>query len=787
MKLPLAWLRDYLAIDLSADEVAERFAALGFPVDGIERRPRLRGVVVGRLARVEKHPDADRLSVCTVDVAGPRPLTIATAATNVRAGAVVPVATLGAELVGLTIGPRKMRGIDSEGMLCSAEELGLEASWFDDGILLLDDDLEIGADFVGSFGLARDVLDVEITANRVDAMSIVGLARELAASLDLPVLPPPVALVRDYSDAPNDARVTIESADCRRFVAQRFSNVTVRPAPFWMRVRLALAGQRPINNLVDISNFVMLETAQPLHFYDFAHLAGRGLVVRDARPGETIVTLDEAARALDERFLVMADDAEPQCIAGLKGAAASEITAGTHELLVESATFSGPRIRRMSVALGLRTEASSRHEKGLPLGLAGWGAARAAYLLEGEGALVHPPFVAGAENVPAAQIAVAPGRVEALLGVPVAAGEAERALRNLGFGVEGAADGTLEVEPPPWRNDVRIAEDVVEEIARIVGYDRIEAAIPPVFAQTVSSAAYRDQSRTAHAIAALGYREAVTFSLQSGAIRDTYERANVALPGDVVEIRNPLSEDQRFLRFSLLPALLQLAAKFARDDSYRIFEIGDVFEGAQAFETAVAMWLLALPATDEPDWRDSGFATFKGESLAILRMLAGHDAEAVTAEEPGFHPGKTASLMLEGKDVAVIGAVDPRLLAAFGIAGRAYAGRIRFADLPAYRIPRYVAPSKYPPISRDLALVVAPEVPAKDIEHAVRAAGNGAIAGVRVFDEYRGPQVGDGKKSLAVRVTLQRADATLTDAEADGYVAAILASLRERCGAVIRG
>jgi phenylalanyl-tRNA synthetase beta chain len=334
---------------------------------------------------------------------------------------------------------------------------------------------------------------------------------------------------------------------------------------------------------------------------------------------------------------------------------------------------------------------------------------------------------------------------------------------------------------------VRIAEDVVEEIARIVGYDRIEAAIPPVFAQTVSSAAYRDQSRTAHAIAALGYREAVTFSLQSGTIRDAYERANVALPGAVVEIRNPLSEDQRYLRFSLLPALLQLATKFARDEPYRIFEIGDVFEGAEAFETPVAMWLLALPKTDEPDWRDSGFATFKGESLAILRMLAGHDAEAVTAEEPGLHPGKTASLMLDGKDVAAIGAVDPRLLAAFGVEGRAYAGRIRFADLPAYRIPRYVAPSKYPPISRDLALVVAPEVPAKDIEHAVLAAGNGAIAGVRVFDEYRGPQVGDGKKSLAVRVTLQRADATLTDAEADRYVAAILASLRERCGAVIRG
>jgi len=260
------------------------------------------------------------------------------------------------------------------------------------------------------------------------------------------------------------------------------------------------------------------------------------------------------------------------------------------------------------------------------------------------------------------------------------------------------------------------------------------------------------------------------------------------LPGEVVEIRNPLSEDQRYLRFSLLPALLELAARYGSGgDGYRAFEIGDVFvAGDEYVETPAIAWLLVLPKRDEPTWHDSGFLTFKGESLAVVRALTGRDAETVTARENEWHPGKTASLVLDGREVATIGAVDPRLLAAFDIDARVYAGRIRFADLPTYRVPRYVAPSKYPAVSRDLALIVAPDVPAKDIEGAARSGGNGTIADVRVFDEYRGPQVGADKKSIALRVTLQRNDATLTDAEADAAIRTILDSLRERCGATIR-
>lgn len=785
MKLPIAWLRDYIDVTGTSDELAERYAGLGFPVAAIERRPRLSGVLVGRLVRVEKHPDADRLQVCTVDVGGERSLTIATAATNVAQEQFVPVATIGAELVGLTIGPRKMRGIASEGMLCSAAELGLDGAWFEDGILQLERDLAPGTDFVRAFRLSEDVLDVEVTANRVDAMSVLGLARELAASLGVAVREPSLAVERYAPDATPAGTVTLESADCKRFVALRVSQVVVRDAPFWMRARLALAGQRPIDNLVDISNFVMLEGAQPLHFYDYDRLAGKRLIVRDARDGERMQTLDDAERALDARFLVIADEREAQCIAGLKGATASEVTGDTREIIVEAATFAGPRVRRMSVALGLRTEASSRHEKGLPLGLSTWGAARAAHLLEREGATVHAPFAAGASDGASAPIAVAGNRFRALLGIDVDAAEASAALRALGFVVD-ARDGKLEVVAPAWRGDVRIAEDVVEEVARIVGYDRIEAQMPAVFEQSVASAEYRAESRVAHALAAAGYREAQTFSLQAASVAQTFARAGIALPGDVVEIRNPLSEEQRYLRFSLLPGLLAVAERYASGGPLRVFEIGHVFEGVEPYETAGVAWLAVLPRREEPGWRDTGFLQFKGESEAMLRELCGRAPEAVTGTRPGWHPGKTAVLLAGDRDVALVGALDPRLVAAFDIEARVYAGWMRLADLPAYRVPRYDAPSKYPPIARDLALVVAPHVPAKDIEHAVRAAGDGEVASVRVFDEYRGAQVGDDKKSLAVRVVLQRPGATLTDAEADRLIATILRSLEERCGAKLR-
>ncbi len=795
MKLPIAWLRDYIELESSSDELAQRFALLGFPVEDIERRPKLSGIVAGRLVRVEKHPNADRLLVCVVDVGARDPLTIATAATNVAADQIVPVATIGAKLVGLDIAPRTMRGIESQGMLVSANEIGLEEGWFEDGILQLDPDVAPGTDVVALHRLEDDVLDVEVTSNRVDAMSVIGLARELGAALGKPVRE--IDISYDYprdGDQTGGALVKLKSTDCRRFVAQRFSNVRVRTSPFWMRVRLALAGQRPINNLVDISNFVMLEVGQPLHFYDYEKLAGRRLIVRNGLANETITTLDGEVRKVEPVDLVIADEEQAQCLAGLRGARSSEVTESTHELLLEAASFSGARIRRMSIAHGLRTDASSRHEKSLPLALGELGAARAAHLLQAEGAKPYRPVAVGAELETPGAIRVTAAQVQALLGMLVTDEEIEWALKGLGFEVARDGDAFI-ATPPPWRGDLKIREDLIEEIGRIAGYDRIAAQQPPIFEHAISSKKYHDERRVAHAFAAAGYREAMTFSLQSAQPRDRYQAAGVELPGAVVEISNPLSEDHRYLRFSLLPGLLGLVARYGSAMPLRLFEIGHVFcetpestgkIESSAFETGMVAWALATAKVDEPAWRDSGFLEFKADSLAALRAIAGRNAETVSGQRNEFHPGKTATLLVDGVDAAAIGAVDPRLLAAYDIKGNVYAGVARVHDLPEYLVPRYKAPSRYPAIERDLALIVAPEIPAIDIEHAVRAGADGVVGSVRVFDEYRGPQVETGKKSVAVRVVLQRDDATLTDADADKHIASILASLRERCGAKIR-
>ena len=796
MRTPIAWLRDYVELDLDTNTIVAKLAALGFPVDAVETRPHISGVVVGKILKLEKHPNADRLQICTIDVARDEMLTIATAATNVAEGQIVPVATIGAQLPTMKIEPRKMRGIDSEGMLCSAEELGLPGEWFEDGIMQLDQSCRLGADVVQMFGLQYDVLDVDITPNRVDAMCMVGLARELGASLGKPVKEPETYVsyggqlvdddggIVDTSFDSLDVRVTLESLDCRRYVAQRVSGLRVRQAKSWMRVRLALAGQRPINNLVDVSNFVMLEVGQPLHFFDFAKIGGKHIIVRDAKPGEQIVTLDGEERTLDPTSLLIADDSQATGLAGLKGGQISEVSEATRELVIESANWVGPRIRRMSVALGLRTDASTRNEKNLAIGLADLGAARAARLLEQEGGIIHIPRGFGKTPGEPTVIKLPTTEVERLLGFTVSDKETIDALHALGF--EATVDGmTLHATVPMWRSDITIAADVVEEVARIVGYDRVPTVIPAVPEQTVTSAEFHRERLIASTGAALGFAEVFTLALQAKSVETRWRDAGIDVPKPV-EIRNPLSEDQRYMRFSLLPAQLEF---IARDGAPRaLFELGHIFSGGASdpSEQSVATFVLAQTKSERPAYTDPTFLELKGKIDALVRTVCGTEPTAVRASYPALHPGKTAALHLGDVVVGYVGVLDPRLAFAYEIAGPVSAAILFLDALPKARAASYRSASRFPAIERDLALIVAPEVSANDLTDVVR--GNSPLVrDVRVFDEYRGPQIGENKKSLAVRVTLQRDDATMTDTEADGAIAAILGTLRERFGATIRG
>jgi phenylalanyl-tRNA synthetase beta chain len=846
MRVPLAWLRDYVDLPADSGVIAARLASLGFPVETIETRPHISGVVVGTIVKLEKHPNADKLQVCTLEIGAPATLTIATAATNVAQGQIVPVATIGAQLPQLTIAPRKMRGIDSQGMLCSAEELGLPAEWFEDGILQLDAVAPNGTDVVAHFGLDLPVLEVEIGANRGDALSIVGIARELAAGFRTQLRPPPTLTTASPAAAgldSSDVRVTLESVDVRRYVAQRVTGVRVGRSPAAIRIRLALAGQRPISNLVDISNFVMLECGQPLHFFDFDKIAGKHIIVRDAVPGEHLVTLDGVDRELDPSALLIADAAQATGLAGLMGGEISEVSDTTSEIVIESANFAGPRIRRMSLRVGLRTEASTRNEKNLAPALADLGAARAAFLLAAEGATVHAPRVYGAALVPAVPISLDPRDVLRLLGFTVTADEIEGSLQALGFEVkrlprsagddhesrdapdrgiasrpvigDGGGPTTMPklssdaiallesrldrlseemfgppfaVTPPAWRSDVAIAPDLVEEIARIIGYDRVAAELPPIAPQTLTSSAFDREMTIAQTLAGLGYSECLTLALQPHSVAERWRGLGLDVPA-VVEIRNPLSEDQRWMRFSLLPALLAHAARERASRPLRTFEIGHVFADAPDAprETGVVTLLATTkPIPDQPSWRDAAYGAAASDVLALVRAVTGIDARLERATTAGLHPGKTARIVAGDVSVGFVGRVDPRLLRADEISDDAVAAIVFIEALPPPHPRRFVAISRYPAVERDLAIIVDPAVPAADIVATIRAAV--ALArSVDVFDEYRGPQIGSGKKSLAVRIVLQRDDATLTDADADAAIARAIAALASAHGATLRG
>ena len=775
MRAPIAWLRDYADLPEDANEIVARLAALGFPVDDVETRPNLTNVVVGRITKLERHPNADRLQLCTIDVGEPNTLLIATAATNVAAGQTVPVARIGAELAGgLKIAPRKMRGIDSEGMLISAEEIGLPGEWFEDGIMQLEPDLANGTDVIAHFRLSEPVLDVDVTPNRPDALSIVGLARELAASFGVPLREPKTQV--QYEGGSDDARVTIETVDCKRFVFQRVSGLRVRPAKAWMRIRLALAGQRPIDNVVDVSNFVMLELGQPLHFFDWDRVAGKHLIVRDANDGEPFTTLDGQERTLDARMMVIADDEGPTSLAGIMGGQRSEVQGSTVEVLIEAASWTGPRVRRASNALKLRTEASSRFEKSLPLALADLGAARAARLLEQEGGSVKMPRASGRPAVEPPPVHLPPGEVERLLGFTLTDDEIEKALHSLGFKVERDANG-FSVTAPYWRGDVLIAADLVEEVARVVGYEHVRAEVPPIAPQDVDSAEFDRETQLATTFAGLGYTETLSLSLQPASVAAAWRENGIAVD-EPVEIINPLSEDQRWMRFSIAPALLEFAARDRRVRPYRLFELGRVFANSAA-EPRETVHLTALHADGE-----SAFGHLKSDVLALLRRATGVDARVERGTFASLHPGKTAALRVGETVVGYVGVVDPRLAREYDVADTTALATLFVETLPPYATPRYVAPSKFPPVDRDLAVVVPLDVLAGDLIDAVRAEPLVRVA--TVFDEYRGPQVGEDKKSLALRIVLQSDETTLTDEAADAALTRIAATLRERFGATPR-
>lgn len=787
MKVLLSWLREF-APDLPDDaaKIGEVLGSLGTPVEEMQLIGHgLDGMVVARVLGLRSHPDADRIQLVDVDPGDGGPLQICCGAFNLTVGDLVPLATIGTIMPnGLEISRRKLRGAWSNGMLCSPPELGLPGDA--GGILVLEEGAEPGTPLRDALGVESDVLyDLEINPNRPDAMSVAGVARDLAAHFKVPFsLPRPDISAVATGDAV-DALVTVENAApdlCGRFTARVLQGVTVRPSPPHIADRLTLLGMRPINNVVDASNYVMLELGQPSHPYDLARVGGGGLRVRRARDGESLVTLDGVERRFTTDDLLICDaDDNPDGIGGIMGGASSEIGGETHDVLVEMAWFHPMHIVKSSRRLGIRSEASARFEKGTDPDIIPLAHDRFIELLGDAVGKVATGMVDVAGELPEpATVRVRTERVNGLLGTELTPDEMIDLLEPIGFRCTPAGRD-LEVTIPSWRPDSATEIDVVEEVGRHYGYERIGAVVPPAVHFGGLSPRQADRRAVREALVGLGLSEALPMPFLAP---DDVARAG--LPHDVITITNPLIADESVLRPSLLPGLLKT---IEYNESHRaagvaLFELGHVFRAPahpqplpdEREHLAVAIAGAEAPAAVEV-WE------------ALATALAVPNRSLTRGEAPGLHPTRTALVAVAGEEIGAVGEVHPRVLEAFGIGERVAWMEVdlgRLLDLPHGDRP-YVRVSRFPSSDIDLAFETPDDVPAAAVETALRHGAGELLARLELFDVYRGTGVADGARSLAYRLRLQSTERTLTDAE--------IAEVREECvravhdatGATLRG
>jgi phenylalanyl-tRNA synthetase beta chain len=802
MRAPLPWLREYCDPDLDVVRIEERLTMTGTKVEAVHHvgPPTGENFVVGHVLAAEQHPDADRLKVCKVDLGEGEPATIVCGAPNVAAGQTVAVARPGAVMPGGTkLGKAKLRGIVSEGMILAASELELEpAGERSAGIMVLDDltpDAEFapGAPLADVLPLVTEVLELEITPNRPDCLGLYGVARELHAATGAPLASEPWAEDPGTAGALDGASVEVLCPDlCPRFTARVFEEVTIAPSPLWLTARLTAAGQRPINNVVDITNYVMLATGQPLHAFDLDRVAGARLTVRRAADGERVETLDGQTRELDAEMVVIDDAQGPTSIAGIMGGARSEVEPGTTRVLLEVATWNGPNIHRTSWALGLRSEASGRFEKGLqPEQTLQAQALASALLVELCGARLVPGTIdVGGGGAPPLQIELRERRVAAILGVPVATARQAEILGALDFATEPVASGLVATVPALRRDDVTREIDLIEEVARIDGLERLPATLPARRgAAGLLTHPQRVQRFAEDAMAGRGLHEIVGWSFTEPGLLD-----RLRLPADhplraVVAIENPLSEELSIMRPTLLGSLLDAARHNLAHGAgeIAIFESGSVYRagsGSTGAEEHHALGALLSGPLTPRSWRgeptEADFFSAKGLLAGLLDGL--HAGWAVEAAEPGrwpfLHPGRSAVVLASSEPLGFLGELHPLVAEAWDLPrSAAFAidlGKVAAAAPEAVLFSPFGA---YPELRQDIAVTLPEEVSAAQLLEAVRGAGGETLGQADVFDVYSGEQVGAGRRSLALALSFRSLEGTLTDED--------VAPLRERIVAAV--
>ena len=807
MHVTLNWLKNYIDFEFSPNELADRLTMLGVEVESIKQLgAELEGVVVGSVTAIRPHPNADKLVLCQVDIGESEELQIVCGAPNVREGMLAPVARIGATLpIGLTIKRAKLRGEASHGMLCSEKELGLSEDAA--GLMELQADIPLGTSFSEALGLDDVIFELEITPNRPDCLSMIGVAREIRAETGNALKLPRVDFNEAETDIQEMTSVTIEAPGlCPRYAARVIQGVKIEASPEWLQQRLESVGIGVINNIVDITNFVLMEYGQPLHAFDYHKLAENRIVVRRAAVGENLTTLDEIERELAPDMLVIADAEKPVALAGIMGGYDSEITDTTCDVLLESAYFNPSSVRATAKALGISTEASYRFERGADPGIVLAALDRAAQLIA---ELAGGTICKGIVDVypgeqPLTRIQLRPERVNFILGTAIEATEMTQILSHLGFDVKanGAENrqadeetSSLRVTVPTFRSDISREIDLIEEIARVHGYDNIPTTLPkgdiPVPAPNPSTEV---RKRVKQFLLAAGMMEAVNYSFCDPNCFDKIRFTADSPLRETLKLQNPLSPEMSVLRTTLLPRLLENAQhnRNHQIDTIAFFEIGNVFirNGEQKEPERVAGILAGQigEGVYSHPYRSPDFYDIKGVVEGILEVCGIVDYTLQKTDTPTFHPGRSAEILLRNKQIGTFGEAHPEVLENYDLPYKAYLFEFDMEVLvdAAIFAKRFEPIPIYPTIERDLAIVVDKDVLSDMPTELIYATGGELVKSVRLFDVYEGEQVPEEKKSLAYAITYHSATETLTDKAVNTLHDKVVKHLNQKLGAELR-
>ena len=806
MKASLQWMNEYVPLDLNrpAQELADELTQAGIPVEEVlSMDPGLKKIYTGKIVEITKHPDADKLQVCQVQCLSEdgEEITkqIVTAATNVAVGQIVPVAYHKSRLAdGTEIKKGKLRGVVSEGMFCSVAEFGISSDLVRpeeaQGIYIFPEGTPIGLDIKEALMLDDTVYEFELTANRADCFSMVGLSREFGIMTNQKALFPVIMVNENGESIEGKASVAIEAHDlCTRFTSRLVTNVTIEPSPLWMQNRLRNSGIRPINNVVDVTNYVMLELGQPMHAYDYDCVADHTLIARRAKAGETLTTLDGNERELNESMLIIADTKGPIGVAGVMGGLNSEVTDKTTNVLFEAAVFNGPSIRRTSKALGMRSEASGRFERGVNHKYTAYAIDRAAQLLQqicpsckvSVGVIdVYP------EPVEQRTVTFTAEQINDYLGTSIEKDRMIDILTKLEFGITESGD-TIEALVPTWRDDVTVMPDIAEEVARIVSYDNIAPTIPVAILSSGGMTPKKALTKeVTHYLAHAGLSQIITFSFMH---KDGL--TNMMLPeGDsrytAIPILNPISEEFPYMRTTLVPAVIEAAKRniAQQNKDLWLFETANVYEPKALpltevpHERPMACGIMMGKVT-EAAWnqaqRDTDFYDVKGVVDGLLAKLGLTQYDIQPSSESYYHPGVSAHYTVNGVTIANYGELHPQVVKNFDLSGKVYMFEIDLEAVLSITVPpfRYQSFSKFPGTSRDLAIVAPVSVTSGDIVALIKEHGGEYLESVSIFDVYEGEHIEAGYRSLAYNLQFRSMEGTLNDEDIDGAIQAIIDAL----------